>query len=206
MSQFLWVQEPLDTNISYIASSVFLAAGAASVSATGYLNQCGLSGEAARHDPHAFFLRMIYSMIFQLASNVIKSSDRNHELSKTWNEDLDGSLLSLPIAFSTLEKLICTSTEPQLIVTDVLHLIDRGTDATLKSYILKLLEVLRQKGAKQETGRIRPSIKVLIVTPGQTLTLLDAVEWDEKLDLTKGKAKHHLPLVAELEVIFRNSL
>lgn len=203
-SQLLWVQEPLNTSISYIASSIYLAAETANISVAGYLNQRGFYDKTIKRDPHELFLRMIYSMILQMTDNITKSSICNHGLKRTWSKGLDGSLSSLEIAFSILSELLLTSTGPQIIVTDGLHLIDRGTDPTLRANVLKLLEVLRSSGMNQDKTTIAPLIKVLIVTPGQTLTLLDTVEWNEKLDITVAKGTHYLPLVAELKSMFRS--
>jgi hypothetical protein len=115
-------------------------------------------------------------------------------------KDLDGSLASVPSALALLKEFMPFLETPHIFIIDGFQRLDTQEDPELMQSLLGLLEVLRPISVGSN-GEVQAR-KTLLVTPGQTETLLERVQPHEILDATILKEVDSQPLLFSMSSVF----
>lgn len=189
-SRFLWIQEPPYTKVSCTVASVSFAAKQSGIPVVEVSCQRSFDDNGAEVRGLDLFTMAVYSMIYQLTHNALNSLKSRIDISTATLEALDGTPKSIPLALALVKDLITMDTTPQILIISGFQNLEGRTSATLTRYILELLQIVNP----DPLGCQNSNIKTLILTPGQSLTLLGAVKQIERLDATIAAEKHYLPL------------
>ncbi|KAF4632540.1 hypothetical protein G7Y89_g5587 [Cudoniella acicularis] len=192
-----YIKEALNAPaLSLIGSSVYIAAKEAKTPAITYLCHLEFNGGGDNKVQLSHTLvRLTYSMIYQLVHNIEASGTQLTNLDPAKFDVLDGSQESLPVALTVLRDLVASLTTTHIFIINGFQRIDDRKNIEIKDNILRLLQVLRPNAGK--------FVETLVVTPGQTVTLIETVRPREILGVSVCKQLNFQPLKAAMLRIFR---
>lgn len=195
-SEILWVQAPpLDIAEKSFASYVVALSQAADFPAMTYFCQ-RVNADGYPLSQSDSFIDLVYSLIYQLCSCITDDISDPVDLSDSRFSTLDGTLRSVPDAFSLFKDLLSLKSGRQLLIIDGIEILDYSNDPCFEAYLKTLFQII---GGRDENN----VIKTLITTEGHSGVVLDQVGWENTVDASLSSSADGFYSISEFKAVLK---
>jgi hypothetical protein len=191
-SEILWVQTPpRDIAEESLASYIVALSRAAKFPVVAYFCQ-RVNAEGYPLSQFDVFIDLVYSLIYQLCSCITDDISCPIDMSGSRFSALDGTIRSIPDAFSLFRDLLSLKPGRQLLLIDGIEMLDYSNDSCFEGYLKALFETARD-------GDNNRMIKTLITTEGHSGMVLDEIGWENTVDASLSSSADGFYPISEFE-------